>query len=617
MLTLAERSRIQSPGQPGQPVRPVAMQESTAPTGAMPRGQAGASQHIAHFEVVEGVNGRPSGLYWCDVTIDKDGQESAAPPIWICSPLHVAANTRDGHGSEWGRLLEWKDRDGRQHSWAMPAELLAGTGEELRAALLREGLAITSNQRDRRRLLDYISQAQPGISVRAVRHTGWHGTAFVFPDHTLGDTPDEPIRYQAAYAEGMRLGKAGTLDGWRMRVAMPCVGNSRLVLALSAGFAAPTLGLLDAEGGGFHFRGGSSAGKTTALKAAASIWGPPEFVRTWRATDNALEGVAALHSDLLLCLDEMSELPPKVAGATAYMLANGSGKGRARRDGSARPPARWRVLFCSTGEVGLSDLIAEAGGRARAGQDVRFIDIPADPGLGLGLFERLPEGMTPGAFADSLKDLAAAHHGHAGPAFVSRLVDDFEPVRNALRSARDVIAGRVIPADTVGQVRRVAQRFALVGAAGELATEFGLTGWPEGEAERAATVCFQAWLTARGTSGAAEPTAMLAQVRRFLEAHGDSRFTPWDGDATERPTINRAGFRKTTADGHEYFVLRGAFQNELCSGFDHRAVASVLIKAGALATDGDGGATRTERLPGLGNARCYRILPKIWQPEDA
>jgi putative DNA primase/helicase len=376
--------------------------------------------------------------------------------------------------------------------------------------------------------------------------------------------------------------------------------------------------LLAAEGGGVHLRGASSTGKSTALSLAASTWGPPEYVRTWRATDNALEGIAAQHSDLLLCLDELGELPARVAGATAYMLANGSGKSRAHRDGSARAAARWRVLFLSTGEIGLGDLIAEAGGRARAGQEVRVIDLPADAGAGLGMFERLPEGMTAGAFADRLRDAAATHYGHAGPAFVARLVAQHAEARDGLRTARDAIAATLAPADAAGQVRRVAQRFALIAAAGELATDWGLTGWNAGESAHAAAVCFRAWLGARGTAGAAEPAAMLTQVRRFLEAHGESRFAPWDA-LDGRATINRAGFRREAGDGSgvAFYVLPEAFKSDMCAGFDHRAVARALADAGALTPDTDGGHTKPHKLPGLGLTRCVRINSAIWGTGNA
>ncbi len=44
---------------------------------------------------------------------------------------------------------------------------------------------------------------------------------------------------------------------------------------------------------------------------------------------------------------------PEVAGETAFMLANEQGKQRAGKDGSPRPVAAWKVLFLSTGEIGL------------------------------------------------------------------------------------------------------------------------------------------------------------------------------------------------------------------------------------------------------------------------
>lgn len=589
----------------------VAVWLASAETVQEPDPRAG----LPRFDLVEGIKGRRPGVYWCGLTKDPSGAEIPAPPLWICSPLRIDATTRDAAGGEWGRLLAWSDRDRRGHRWAMPMAMLAGSGEELRAALLAGGLEITSHPAERRRLQDYITGARPAVAARCVSRTGWAGSAFVLPGRVYGDSEREPVLFQSAEAEPLKLAEGGTLAGWRDGVALPCVGHLRLVLSLSLAFAGPLAGLIGAEGGGLHLRGESSTGKTSALRVAASVWGGPAFVRSWRATDNGLEGVAAAHSDLLLCLDELGELPPRVAGGVAYMLANGTGKVRARRDGSARPPATWRVLFLSTGEVGLADLVAEGGGRSRAGQEVRVIDLPADAGEGCGLFAKL---TNPGRFADSLADAAAAHHGHAGPLFVERLTSDPAKVRAEVREARDTVAARLAPPDAAGQVRRVAGRFALVAVAGELATEWGLTGWPQGEAIRAADDCFRAWLAARGTTGASEPAAMVRQVRRFLEAHGESRFTAWDCDG--RATINRAGFRRPVAgeDGEEFFVLPEVFRAEVCAGFDAQAVARVLADAGALMKDTDGkGTTRRERLPVIGNARCYRLLPALWSVGNA
>jgi putative DNA primase/helicase len=568
---------------------------------------------LARFERLNRwTDGRAPGVYWIGTTQNKQtGEVIELPPVWICSPLTVAAQTRDPQSSEWGRLLVFQDNDRREHRWAMPMRMLAGSGEELRGELLSEGLVITSHPNDRRRVADYIAREKTDVMARCVSRTGWHGDVFVLPRETFGDSDAEPVIFQTTALDGVALGQGGTLAGWIEQVAKPCAGHSRLVLALSCAFAGPCIGLLGVEGGGVHLRGPSSCGKTTAARVVASVYGSPAFVRTWRQTDNALEGVAALHSDLLLVLDEIGQLDPKHAGAVAYLLANGQGKGRSRRDGSPRAPSTWRVLFLSTGEVGLSDLVTQAGGKARAGQEVRVLDLSADAGAGFGLFDRVPEGLAAGAFADRLQRSAATHYGHALPAFVRALVIDPDRARETLRAMRDALARELAGDEACGQVRRVADRFALIAAAGELATAYRVTGWNSGEAESAIRTCFAAWLAARGTKGAAEPSAMIAQVRAFLEAHGESRFTAWDARDDGR-TVNRAGFRRHTPDGPEYYVEREAFRRELAQGFDPAQVARVLVEAGALIGGGDGRLDSKVRLPDGRNARVYRIGPRLW-----
>lgn len=585
------------------------------------KGESKAGDARARFvNTTSEAMGRP-GVYWIGTAQDRATDATIeTEPQWICSPLSVAAVTRDASGGEWGRLLVFLDRDGQEHRWAMPMAMLAGSGEELRAELLRQGLEVTTYAQRRSRLAEYIAHARPEAKARCVLRTGWHDGAFVLPTQTYGELPGEPVIFQGASADGVALATGGTASDWRTEVAAPCAGNSRLVLAVSAAFAGPCLGLLDSEGGGFHLRGSSSSGKSTALAVAASVFGPPAYSRTWRATDNALEAVAALYSDLLLPLDEIGQLDPRNAGAAAYLLANGQGKSRSHRDGSARAAARFRLLFLSAGEIGLGDLVTASGSKSRAGHEVRVIDIPADVDGGAGIFERWPDDCDPGEFADRLKRAAATHHGHALRQWLEALTTDAHAAREALRAQRDAMTDALCGAGAAGQVRRVAQRFALVAAAGELATAKGLTGWQTGEAKQAARTCFVAWLGSRGTEGAAEPAAMLAQVRLFLAQHGEARFSPWrDADSDHKPrTINRAGFRKSKddTDGLAYYIEREVFTGEVCAGFDARQVARTLANVGALRLDSGGGFTRTERLPDGRRARVYVILPELWADDD-
>lgn len=277
--------------------------------------------------------------------------------------------------------------------------------------------------------------------------------------------------------------------------------NSRLVFVVSCAFTGPLLHLVGMESGGYHFRGDSSTGKTTVLRGSASVWGGPDFLQRWRTTDNGLEAIAAQHSDLCLIMDDLIQVDSKVAAAIVYMLANGQGKLRANRLGYARPRVEWRLVFLSTGEIGLAEHVEQAGRRSRAGQEVRLLDLPADAGAGLGVFEELHGHGSGALFSKVLEHAACSYYGTAGPAFVQKIIDDRDTVIDIVKELQKQFAREHVPADASGQAHRAAVRFGLVGAAGEIASHFGVTAWPEGAALQAAEACFQAWLQVRGGAG--------------------------------------------------------------------------------------------------------------------
>ena len=266
------------------------------------------------------------GLYLLHERKTKDGAIEIEE-IPVCSRLEVVALTRDANGGEWGRLLRFTDSDGRMHEWAMPTEMLAGDGTEYRRRLWEQGLTIWPTPDARYGLHEYMSRCRPAARARAVTRVGWHGNMFVLPDEVFGDTQGERTLYQSSTAIEHLFKVRGSFDDWQREVASLCTGNSRPLFAVSAAFAAALSFLTNDESGGFNFVGHSSLGKTTALRVAGSVWGGSEaqsgYLRQWRATANGLEGIAALHSDTLLCLDELSEVNPREAGNIAYMLANG------------------------------------------------------------------------------------------------------------------------------------------------------------------------------------------------------------------------------------------------------------------------------------------------------
>ncbi len=529
---------------------------------------------------------RENGLFYVDR--DKDGNEYDRH---LSPPVHVLAKTRTKDGTAWGRLLEWYDGDNRRHEWAMPMDLLQGEATDVCKLLAKRGADVSLNRRCRDLFTAYLQTCPTHRRALCVDRTGWHGDCFVLPNRVYGHSSGSEITvYQGRFSGRYR--QAGTLAQWREQVAALAVGNSRLAFAISAAFAGPLLELAGLQGGGFHFRSGSSEGKSTILRVACSVWGDPgQYRRTWKSTANAMEGMAAEHNAGLLVLDELGEGDPRTVGDVVYMLANGQGKGRMAKTLEVRESESWRIVYLSSGEETLEAIMAKAGQKPKAGQDIRLADIPAGAGAGLGVWDTshgMGHGLEGGkSFSKRLDASAARLHGSAGDAWLSHLTTHRERISSDLQPRIRAFADQHTPSHAGGQVGRVCDLFALVAVAGELATLAGITGWSTGEATAAAARCFADWLAVFGT-GNREHSSALEQVRAFIQAHGSSRFEPldreaWNAWSSSQPrTVNRVGYWRDTPQGREYLIFPEQWKNEVCKGLDSEATARTIRDAGHL-----------------------------------
>ncbi|CAP57543.1 DUF927 domain-containing protein [Gluconacetobacter diazotrophicus] len=579
---------------------------------------------------------KSNGLYYRPEQTGED----IKPDIWISEYFEIIAETNDGDGFGWGLLIRWWDRDGRMHEWSIPKRMVHGEGKDIAGDL--EDAGLNCSIAATRLLRQLIASVRTIIRLRCVDRAGWHrtddGHAFILPGgFTIGGGRRSVVFQSSRATVGREFTPGGTLADWQKQVAAYAVGNSRLALFLSAAFAGPLLDIMGEQSGGIHLVGKSQSGKSTAAFVAGSVWGKGDRdgqIRAWRGTANGLEGIASETSDTVLILDEMGQAEPREVGEIAYMLANNTGKQRAGRNGDARARKTWRVLFLSTGEVTLAAKMGEAGKRAMAGQEVRLVNVPADAGAGMGAFEQLHGMRSAGALADHLRVASRTFYGVASRHFLDALVRDRAADPKALEAVIRAIRSRFeeayVPAGNVdGQVRSVAARFALIAAAGEIATDYRVLPWARGEAMKAAGVCFQAWLSERGSVGASEDVKAIEQVRAFIEQHGESRFTNLTPDPTTGDdrtddrvrTINRAGFKRrvTTQDGGrwEYLILPVMWKTEVCKGLDAANVAKVLRDAGYLTPGSDGKGARVVKIPGEGPSRAYVVSGSIMGGDDA
>ncbi|MDO5612929.1 MAG: DUF927 domain-containing protein [Paracoccus sp. (in: a-proteobacteria)] len=540
------------------------------------------------------VNGK--GVFYTAERTNKDG-DAVQDVVRLSTPIHVEAITQDGNGKGWGRMVCVISPTGQRNRTILTA---ADIAEGARAGVFRVlsslGATLPAGARLRDRLLDYLMEAHPDRQITVAERTGWHEEtgAFVLPDASFSNDLVAPaVIYHNPAADGARnpYQVKGTLAAWKDQVAEPCRGNSRLVFALSAACVGPLLRLIGGEGGVFHFSGPSSIGKSTLLAIAGSFWGGGGlhgFRETWRATDNALESKALAYSDALICLDELGQSEAGAAQRATYMLAQGAGKARMDRGGTARAAAEWRINALSSGEIGMLEKLAEGRGAfvLKDGQEARFVEIPADAGAGMGIYESLNNFASPAAMAEHFKGAVAQHYGAPARAYLEKLVPDRELITGKVHDNIRRIRALMAREGASAAVDRVAHRFAITATAGALASHYGILPFTRGEIDRAVMICFEAWIRARGGAGSAEAYQAARRVRAFIDQYGASRFQDFDGTPLH-PIPVRSGFRREQAGGspsgrrYEYFFLVSPLR-ELLGGLNFKVSVKGMAADGLL-----------------------------------
>ena len=476
-----------------------------------------------------GIEADATGL-WSVSSGRGDGEEPPARQ-WLCGPLNVIGKVRDQENGNWGKVLEFADYDGLVKRIVIQDAEFAGEALDVRRRLLSAGLPMRADKFGRDTLAKALLAVRTSRRARLAFTSGWVGdSSYMLPGGPIGTSAEAMI--YAGPNKASYHGQAGELEVWREKIAAAASGNHVLLFALSCAFAAPLLRPLGGEGGGFHFRGSSACGKTTALIAAGSVWGGGGnhgFVQTWRNTANAIESIAHAHNDGPLCFDEIKTLGADSAGDAAYALATGQMKGRQNSNSDLRARVSWIVQLLSTGEMSLADLVRSGKNRERvyAGQELRLIDLGVEiqrvDDL-MSAWQNIHGAQSHADFSDGLKAVAKGHYGWAGPLFLERLIARREGLLEAADQLRHAFVADVMQAGDTGQIRRGAERFALVAAGGELATLLDVVPWRAGEASAAAAFLFKRWAQSFGRKRSREDLEAIREVREFLERYEHSRF---------------------------------------------------------------------------------------------
>lgn len=540
--------------------------------------------------------------------------------VRISGAVWVSAKTRDPEGEEWGIVVEWIDPDIKRHKQAFPRNLLHDRkGISLVQVLCAGGLEVIPGCESA--LVKYLGSFEIHNRLRSVAQLGWlngEELVFVLPKEVIENCTSSKIVYQPErYSPTTStMGSRGTLAQWQMNVAMPCKGNDYLIFVLCQSFAGALLQFSNMESGGFHLYGASSKGKTTALQCAASVWGNgadpaashETYISKWNTTGNALEATAAAHNDGILILDELGTCSAMDIGKVVYDLFGGQGKARMGKDSLLLSRRSWRFVGLSSGEVSVKQRI-EAEGRhvARAGQLIRFIDIPIDGGMICDT-----HGHPPAIFVKKIKENCAAYYGMAGSSFLNAFVNYFGSRTQAIAEIRERMERWVATVAAECRVitslqQRALQRFALIKVAGDFAVEFGILPFDVTEIYESLSNVWRSWLD--DSSNLSDADRGVRNVREFLQKHGASRFD--SGKIHESQTRDCAGYRH-----RDLFLFTDVGFKEGCGEFDTQQVATELRKRELLAVDDFTRFKSKHSVPGQpGRQRFYAVREKILEDD--
>jgi uncharacterized protein (DUF927 family) len=278
------------------------------------------------------------------------------------------------------------------------------------------------------------------------------------------------------------------------------------------------------------------------------------------------------------------------------------GKSTMTREREGRTKLYWRLLALSSGERSLSEHAAIAGNSAHAGAELRMVDVDAGKRK-YKAFDYL-HGIADGdTFHKVLTTACVTDYGHAGIAMVKNLLTQTD--KNFFITAFS--EQRKVFKSLSPQAGRVADRFAVMSLAGELAITYGVLPWPTGTAQAACKLLFNEWLSRVG-DGNTEDRQISKAILDFIAVHGDSRFSDIHAQYAASHVNNRAGYYQIDKDKDKrLYLFNTPALCEAAKGFSQERILSTLETYDALAITDKGRRQKEYRLHGGGKARFFVI----------
>jgi putative DNA primase/helicase len=543
----------------------------------------------------------------------------------ICDAIWHIGNAARADGSDAADIVKFLDCTGSSKEIVLPRRDSAVNTTRMFEKLANYNFDVPQSKGSRNQLVSYLVECRrsPERSFLLVHRMGWHGDSFVIGKDVIAADATVGVRLDGSLSrEVEKFGQGGKLVDYQEEVLRRTKYSSRLMTGVALALLAPLARIIGIENGGINIVGEKGFGKTTVLRVIGSFWGGGEaqYFKTWAMTDNAPETLGLTHCDLPLLLDELDTLDadPRTAAdrlkTIVHRLCAGQEKTRSHHAPLDGGPANdFHVIFASSAEQRVADFMDAGDRKVTGGLAARFVDVPADAGRGLKIFERLPRSRSgkridPDRYLGRLNRACKPYFGAAGRAYLRYLVQEMRTNPDDLKAfMRKQMAAFEIKVANDPQVDpRIRRRFAALYAAGQLGLRSEILP-PECDGFMDAIGACYRDAVALMPRSALSAVEAINTLRKFLD---DNRkgLLKVDGEKTLTGKAYRdaVGLRRTSSrHGKCVWLKRDSFHEIFPD--NHGSAAKLLAAAGVIVRS-SAGIARQERVPGLGTKEYYYII---------
>ena len=373
------------------------------------------------FPYTRGPNG---GVYVKSVLDSGDGEETDKALVYE-NDFYVVGRRSDPNDGEVLHMRLIRPHDGVSDFIAPLATVTAS--DKCRELLSHKGIAAHSNQM--KLIMSYLvawtKHLQNTTKAEHVRvQFGWNAdnTAFVIGarEFTKGSLPKYSPPSATTQEAAKVYTKEGTLEAWSNVVnSYGLPGNEVRAFALFLSLGAPMFKVFSLGGAMLHLTNASSGvGKSTIQYVANSVWGHP--TKTMLVNDDKILAKyqrMGIIQNLILCIDELTNLPADEISDLAFGITNGRGRNRMSSSANIERVnnTTWSMPCITSGNNSLHEVLQTLKADPE-GEILRILE------LEVVRADTLTKQQSDQLFSRDL----VTNYGHAGDIIAQAILDNYE-----------------------------------------------------------------------------------------------------------------------------------------------------------------------------------------------